>query len=111
MLRSLPFIRVHPKDSSKQEMTSAGKLYKDLNAYYMNAIRILSSLLRNVSADDFDPVADFMQKMSVVLKLDNTYLLQYYNEIQQGKIIAGRELRKELRKLVEELENPLYRYD
>ena len=47
----------------------------------------------------------------VVLKLDNTYLLQYYNEIQQGKIIAGRELRKEIRKLVEELENPLYRYD
>lgn len=45
------------------------------------------------------------------MKLDNTYLLQYYNEIQQGKIIAGRELRKELRKLVEELENPLYRYD
>lgn len=45
------------------------------------------------------------------MKLDNTYLLQYYNEIQQGKIIAGRELRKEIRKLVEELENPLYRYD
>lgn len=45
------------------------------------------------------------------MKLDNTYLLQYYNEIQQGKIIAGRELRKELKKLVEELENPLYRYD
>lgn len=45
------------------------------------------------------------------MKLDNTYLLQYYNEIQQGKIIAGRELRKEIKKLVEELENPLYRYD
>lgn len=69
MLRSLPFIRVHHKDSSKQEMTSAGKLYKDLNAQYMNAIRILSSLLRNVSADDFDPVADFMQKMSGSLEV------------------------------------------
>ena len=38
-LKSLPPIRVHPKDNSRQEITPAGKLYKDMAAQYMNAIR------------------------------------------------------------------------
>lgn len=62
-LKSLPPIRVHPKDKSRQEITPAGKLYKDMAAQYMNAIRILSSLLSKVSGDDYDPVAEFMEKM------------------------------------------------
>lgn len=63
MLKALPHIRVHPKDSSKQEMTPAGKLYKDMAAQYMNAIRILSSVLRGSAGDEYDPVAEFMEKM------------------------------------------------
>lgn len=46
-LRKLPFIRVNPKDNSKQEATRAAKLYKELSQSYMNAIRILASLLHN----------------------------------------------------------------
>lgn len=44
-LKTLPFIRVNPKDNSKQEITKAAKQYKDLSQAYMNAIRILASLL------------------------------------------------------------------
>lgn len=62
-LKKLPFIRVHPKDCSKQEITPAGKLYKDMIAQYMNAIRILCSLLSKANSDDYDPVAEFMEKM------------------------------------------------
>lgn len=60
-LKKLPFIRVHPKDSSKQEITPAGKQYKDMTATYMNAIRILCSLLSKVDGEDYDPVAEFMK--------------------------------------------------
>lgn len=62
-LKKLPFIRVHPKDPARQETTPAGKQYKDLTATYMNAIRILCSLLRKVDGDDFDPVAKFMEDL------------------------------------------------
>ena len=62
-LKKLPFIRVHPKDKSRQEITPSGKLYKDMTATYMNAIRILCSLLNKVEGDDYDPVAEFMEKM------------------------------------------------
>lgn len=44
-LKTLPFIRVNPKDNSIQETTKAAKQYKDLSQAYMNAIRILASLL------------------------------------------------------------------
>ena len=63
MLKKLPVIRVHQKNSSRQEMTPAGKLYKDMAAQYMNAIRILSSVLKGSAGDEYDPVAEFMEKM------------------------------------------------
>lgn len=47
-LRQLPFIRINPKDSSQQKTTPAAKLYKECSQSYMNAIRILCSLLHKV---------------------------------------------------------------
>ena len=44
-LRTLPQIRVNPKDSSQQKTTPAAKLYKECSQSYMNAIRILCGLL------------------------------------------------------------------
>lgn len=44
-LKKLPFIRVNPKDFSQQKTTSAAKQYKECSQSYMNAIRILCSLL------------------------------------------------------------------
>ncbi len=39
------------------------------------------------------------------------YLEQYYNEIKNGNIIVGLELKTELQKLVKDLKNPRYKYD
>lgn len=40
-LRTLPKIKVHPKDPGKQKATPAAKLYKECLQQYMNMIRIL----------------------------------------------------------------------
>lgn len=39
------------------------------------------------------------------------YLVKYYNEIQNGNIIVGQELKDELDRLVEDLDSPIYIYD
>lgn len=39
------------------------------------------------------------------------YLVQYHDAIKRGEIIAGRELKTELDKLVADLDNPVYQYD
>jgi phage terminase large subunit-like protein len=39
------------------------------------------------------------------------YLIEYKNEIENGNIIVGEELKKELDKLIEDLDNPLYYFD
>lgn len=40
-----------------------------------------------------------------------TYLRKYYEEIQKGNIIAGHELKDELKRLINDLDNPRYIYD
>ena len=45
-LKKLPFISVNPVNQCKQKTTAAAKLYKECSQSYMNAIRILLSLLR-----------------------------------------------------------------
>jgi len=53
-LRKLPFIRINPKDNSQQKTTPVAKQYKECSQSYMNAIRILCSLLnkQDTSAQD-----------------------------------------------------------
>lgn len=60
-LKKLPFIRVHPKNSSLQETTPAAKQYKEHSQSYMNAIRILCSLLHKVEGGEEDPVQEFLK--------------------------------------------------
>lgn len=59
-LKTLPFIRVHPKDPSRQETTKAAKQYKEFSQSYMNAIRILCSLLHKIDSSAED---DLMKKL------------------------------------------------
>ena len=40
-LRTLPKIKVHPKDPTKQKATPAAKLYKEALQQYTNILRIL----------------------------------------------------------------------
>ena len=47
-LRALPHLRVHPKNPQRQEITPAGKQYKETMQAYLNAIKaIMSALNKN----------------------------------------------------------------
>lgn len=67
-LRKLPFIRVHPKNPARQETTPAQKQYKELSQSYTNIIKVLLSVLNKVEGADFDPVAEFMEKMQYEIR-------------------------------------------
>ena len=51
-LRTLPQIRIHPKDPTRQQVTAAGKRYRELMQTYTNAIKTLLSVLRNNGSED-----------------------------------------------------------
>ena len=56
-LRKFPHIRIHPKNPARQEITAAGKQYKEVMQQYANTIKILLSTLGRYSqeeADEFD---------------------------------------------------------
>ena len=44
-LRKLPTIRVHPSNPARQEITPAGKQYKEYMQSYLNAMKVLQTLL------------------------------------------------------------------
>lgn len=44
-LRKLPHLRVHPKNPARQEVTPAGKQYKEYMQSYLNAIKVLQKTL------------------------------------------------------------------
>ena len=44
-LRGLPHLRVHPTNPARQEVTAAGKQYKELLQQYGNYIKILQTTL------------------------------------------------------------------
>lgn len=49
-LKQLPFISINPKNSAQQKITPAAKLYKECSQSYMNAIRILCSILHKIDS-------------------------------------------------------------
>lgn len=54
-LRAVPHIRIHPKDPARQEITAAGKQYKELMQSYNNTIKVLLMVLyrtENNAADE-----------------------------------------------------------
>lgn len=46
-----------------------------------------------------------------MIKVDKSYLLEYYDAIQSGEIIVGRELRQQLDALIEDLDSGRFIYD
>lgn len=60
-LRQIPFISVHPKNPSLQRKTEAAKLYKECSQSYMNALRILCSILNKVESSAQD---ELLRKLS-----------------------------------------------
>lgn len=55
-LRSLPKIKVHPEDPTKQKATPAAKLYKECLQQYTNIIRILMRATGTDMDDEESPL-------------------------------------------------------
>lgn len=55
-LRTLPKIKVHPNDPSRQRATPAAKLYKESLQQYTNIIRILMRATGTDQEDDESPL-------------------------------------------------------
>lgn len=55
-LRTLPKIKVHPKDPTKQKATPAAKLYKECLQQYTNIIRILMHSAGTDTEDEESPL-------------------------------------------------------
>lgn len=55
-LRKLPTIRVHDKNPARQEVTPAGKQYKEYMQSYLNAIKVLQKTLYFAGADGESPL-------------------------------------------------------
>ena len=60
-LKKLPFVSVNPKNPAQQRMTPAAKLYKECTQSYMNAIRILCSLLHKIESSAQDDLLRLLE--------------------------------------------------
>lgn len=62
-LKVYPFISVNPKNPSQQKKTEAAKLYKECSQSYMNAIRILCSLIHKVDGNEQSPLREYLNSL------------------------------------------------
>ena len=61
-LRALPHIRVHPNNPARQEITAAGKQYKELMQSYLNAVKVLQMTLSRYSVEEQDAFDQWLQE-------------------------------------------------
>lgn len=61
-LKKLPFIKVHPKDSTKQKATIAQKQYKELLQQYVNIIRVLIRATGTDENDEESPLRKWVKQ-------------------------------------------------
>lgn len=53
-LRHVPHIRIHPKNPARQEITAAGKQYKELMQSYNNTVKVLLMVLYRTESNAAD---------------------------------------------------------
>lgn len=63
-LKQYPFISVNPKNPAQQKKTESAKLYKECSQSYMNAIRILCSLLHKVDGTAEDELLKKLEEFN-----------------------------------------------
>lgn len=61
-LRLLPHMRVHPKNPERQEVTPAGKQYKELMQSYLNAIKVVLMIMYRAGENSESPLVKIMQE-------------------------------------------------
>ncbi len=64
-LKKLPFLNVHPKNPALQKKTEASKAYKECCQSYMNAIRILISLLPKANGEAESPLRQYLKEIKI----------------------------------------------
>ena len=61
-LRKVPHIRIHPKNPARQEITAAGKQYKETMQAYLNAIKVLQMTLSRYSVEEKDAFDEWLEQ-------------------------------------------------
>ena len=61
-LRKVPHIRIHPNNPARQEITAAGKQYKELMQSYLNAVKVLQMTLSRYSVDEKDAFDEWLEQ-------------------------------------------------
>ena len=61
-LRAVPHIRIHPKDPARQEITAAGKQYKELMQSYNNTIKVLLMVLYRTESNAADELLEKLKE-------------------------------------------------
>lgn len=61
-LKKLPFIKIHPKDPTKQKATPAQKQYKELLQQYVNIIRVLIRATGTDENDEESPLRKWVKQ-------------------------------------------------
>lgn len=62
-LEKLPFISINPKNPAQQKKSEASKLHKEISQSYMNAIRILCSLIHKDDSNEDSPLRQYLTKL------------------------------------------------
>lgn len=60
-LKQLPHIRIHPKNPARQEITAAGKQYKELMQSYLNAVKVLQMTLGRYAVEEKDQFDEWLE--------------------------------------------------
>ena len=61
-LQKVPHIRIHPKNPARQEITAAGKQYKELMQSYLNAVKVLQTTLGRYAVEEKDAFDEWLQE-------------------------------------------------
>ena len=61
-LQKVPHIRIHPKNPARQEITAAGKQYKELMQSYLNAVKVLQMTLGRYAVEEKDAFDEWLQQ-------------------------------------------------
>ncbi len=64
-LRDLPHIRTHPKNRERQEITPAGKQYKETMQAYLNAVKVIMTALYKADTSAADELLEKLKEFEL----------------------------------------------
>lgn len=64
-LRELPHLRIHPKNPERQQITPAGKQYKETMQAYLNAVKVIMSALYKTDTSAADELLEKLKEFEL----------------------------------------------